>query len=370
MASSPELVTVDNAPPSAELRGRIAALLEQGSLVALPTETVYGIAARVDSKGGWAALTEAKGRSAEQGATWHVGSSDALDLFPEVSPLARRLAARYWPGPLTLILPGVPEGLEAVARDGWTGVRQPAHAFTADVLRDLGFPVVLSSANRHGEEPLSSAEAIQGAFAGSVELVVDGGRPSLGEASTLLKVGPGHFELLRPGLFSLAELRAAAGRKIAFVCTGNTCRSPMAEGLARHQLAERLGVAQAPDAAPLTIEDFGFHVSSMGVFASSGAPPSLHAVDVLKERGIDISGHGSSPVIAARIEEQDEVYALTSSHLDALLMSLPPGKGEHVQLLDPEGGDIPDPIGGSLEQYERCAQRIAECVERRLESWA
>jgi len=370
MTSPPELVTVDNAPPSAELRERVSGLLERGALVVLPTETVYGIAARVDAGGGWAALTEAKGRPGEQGATWHVGTSDALERFPEPSPLARRLAARYWPGPLTLVLPGVPKGLERIARDGWTGIRHPAHAFTANVLEGLDFPVVLSSANRHGEPPLPDAEAIRSAFQGAVEFVVDSGRPSLGEASTLLKVGPGHFELLRPGLFSIEELRATAGRKLAFVCTGNTCRSPMAEGLARHMLAERLGLTNKAQGAARKIEEFGFHVSSMGVFASHGAPPSAHGVDVMRDRGIDISAHSSSPTIAARIEEQDEVYTLTHAHLDALLLSLPPGKAEHVTLLDPEGGDIPDPIGGPREQYAQCAQRIAECIERRLEGWA
>ena len=131
-------------------------------------------------------------------------------------------------------------------------------------------------------------------------------------------------------------------------------------------LADRLNVAPTNEG----LASLGFGVRSMGVFASLGAPASGHAVGVLKDRGIDISQHTSHPVVAAAIEAQDEVYALTRSHLDALTLALPPGKADHCQLLDPGGGDIPDPIGGSREHYAQCAQRIAECIEQRAPDWA
>ncbi len=364
MPPRPErLVLPDTAPDPASIE-RVRVLLAAGELVALPTETVYGIAARADHEGGLARLREVKGRPPSMALTWHVGTHAALERFGRVSPLALRLARRYWPGPLTLVLPGVPAGLERIAEGGWTGVRLPAHAGTAGVLNELDFPVVLSSANRHGGAPLGEAAAVEAEFTGELALVADGGPARLGEGSSVLRVGPGHFELLRTGLHTLEQLRAIGGLRIAFVCTGNTCRSPMAEGLARAHLARRLGVQ------PARLWEFGFGLRSMGVFAAAGSAASPHAVSALAERGIDLAPHRSSPAILEDILAQDRVYCLTASHREALRLLLPPGKDAHVTLLDPEGADVPDPFGGSLEEYARCARRIEELVELRLDEWA
>jgi protein-tyrosine phosphatase len=188
--------------------------------------------------------------------------------------------------------------------------------------------------------------------------------PRLGEASAVLRLGPGHFELLRPGLIDIEQLRRTAGLRIGFVCTGNTCRSPMAEGLARDLLSRRLEVP------PERLGEFGFEVSSMGVLGGSGAPPSEHGVETLAARGIDISTHRSSPAVPQDIKALDLVLALTASHLDSLRLLMPPGGTRHCELLDPDGGDVPDPIGGSREDYERTADRIQKALERRLDDWA
>lgn len=364
MHPRPERLDLPDVPPERGSLERLRALLSAGELVALPTETVYGIAARADGEAALARLREVKGRPPRMALTWHVGAHSALERFGRVSPLALRLARRYWPGPLTLVLPGVPAGLERIAEGGWTGVRLPAHAGTAGLLAELDFPVVLSSANRHGGAPLCVADAVEREFGADLALVADGGPARLGEGSSVLRVGPGHFELLRTGLHTLEQLRAVAGLRIAFVCTGNTCRSPMAEGLARAHLSRRLGVK------PARLSEFGFGLRSMGVFATAGAGASPHAVSALAERGIDLAGHRSSPAILEDVLAQDRVYCLTASHREALRLLLPPGKDAHVSLLDPEGRDVPDPFGGTLEEYARCARRIEELVELRLDEWA
>lgn len=350
--------------PSADALERAAELLAAGELVVLPTETVYGIAARADRAASLAALAAAKRRPQERAFTWHVATPAALESFPRMRALVQRLAARYWPGPLTLVLKGVPAGLELVAREGWTGIRCVAHRATAELLGRLDFPVVMTSANLHGETPFTDAGAIRRSELGAeVAMVVDGGPTRSAEASTVLRVGPGHFELLREGLHDLERLRAVAGLRIGFVCTGNTCRSPMAHGIATQRIAERLGVA------PRRIGAFGFELSSMGVQASFGAPASAHAVEALGERGIDLSAHRSAPATLEAVQALELVYCLTRAHLEALSLALPPGRAEHLALLDPRGGDVPDPIGGSLEDYRRCARHIAECIDLRLESW-
>jgi protein-tyrosine phosphatase len=337
--------------------------LRSGAVIALPTETVYGLAARADDAQALARLAALKRRDPRQALTWHVGSSQALERFEFPRAMLRRLAQRYWPGPLTLVLRGVPAGLERVAHDGWTGVRHPAHAATASLLASLEFPVVATSANLAGEAPLVDAPSVAAAFGAGLACVLDGGRARLGEGSVVLRLGPGHFELLRAGIVDLESLRATAGRRVAFVCTGNTCRSPMAEGLARHLVAQRLGVA------PLRLGEFGFHFDSMGVMAGPGTSASPHAVSTLAARDVDLSAHVSQPVVPELLEDFDVVYALTRRHLEVLQSLLPPGRAAHCSLLSPDGRDVPDPIGGPPAEYARTADTIAAMLAERVDEW-
>ncbi len=368
-----EIVIAPDGPPARALRRRVREHLAAGRLVALPTETVYGIAARADDGEAIRSLRELKDRPAEVALTWHVGTREAVESFEPLQPLARRLAKRYWPGPLTLILRGVPDGLDHMARDGWTGLRLPAHRATSGLLGALDFPVVMSSANPHGGTPCTEAREVAERFSGRLALVVDGGPARIGESSGVLRVGPGRFELHREGLLPLADLQRTAGLRLGFACTGNTCRSPMAEVLARSVLEERLGIAEsvrAPDATATEIGDFGFEIRSMGVFAGTGAPASGHAFEVMEERGLDLDSHRSRPALPEDVRELDAVYCMTSSHVDTLRRALPPSRSRDVQHLDPEGGDIPDPIGGSRDTYRQCADLIARALEARIDEWA
>jgi len=354
-------------PLSPELVARARDALARGELVALPTETVYGLAARADDGAALAALRAAKGRPDELALTWHVPERGALERFDAPLAMARRLAERYWPGPLTLVLRGVPRGLEAAARDGWTGVRLPAHVACTAVLAACDFPVVMTSANRHGEAPLVRAPDVAERFAGALALVLDGGPSRLGEASGVLAIGPGRFELLREGLLRLEDLRRTAGLRLGFVCTGNTCRSPMAESLARALLAEKLGVAGGR-AAP-TLADFGFEVGSMGVMASAGAPASQGAREVLAERGLELRVHRSRPASPELAARYDRLYGMTRAHVDALRVLLPPGRHPPLELLDPGGEDIADPMGGERADYQLAARAIERALRARLDEW-
>ena len=362
----PPIVEIGARTPSDDLAQRVRAALDAGELVALPTETVYGIAARADHPEALRRLTEVKGRPPELGYTWHVPDARALEPFASLRPLTRRLAERFWPGPLTLVLEGVPKGLELAARDGWTGVRAPAHDATRELLAALSFPVVMTSANRHGEPPLVRAGEIADRFAETLSLVVDGGASRLAEPSAVLRVGRGRFEVLRRGLLELASLQRAAGLRIGFVCTGNTCRSPMAEVLARGLLAERLGAREAG----VGIERFGFEVGSMGLAASNGAPASPLAVDVCAARGIDLSPHRSRAATPERMRDFERIYAMTGAHLQGVRALLPPQRTNSIELLDPRGADIPDPIGGVRADYERCLERLTRALEERAADWA
>jgi protein-tyrosine phosphatase len=347
------------------LRQRVRDALAAGAVCALPTETVYGLAARADLPAAVEELRRLKGRPSALAFTWHVAERSAIESFAALRPLARRLVERYWPGPLTLVLPGIPSGLEGIARDGWTGLRLPAHAGCQGLLAACPFPVVMTSANLHGESPAVEAEGVARRFGAELALVVDGGPARLGEASGVLALGPGRFELLREGLLRLEDLRRTAGLRIAFVCTGNTCRSPMAEALARQLLGERLGIGPSHSLA-----DFGFEVASMGVSAASGAPASLGALEALAPRGLDLRAHRSRPASPEVLARFDRIYCLTEGHRSALRALLPPARHAPVALLDPDGKDISDPIGGPPSAYQRALADIENALRRRLGEWA
>jgi protein-tyrosine phosphatase len=150
-----------------------------------------------------------------------------------------------------------------------------------------------------------------------------------------------------------------AGEVYLFVCTGNTCRSPMAEALFRKMLADRLRCREDE------LIDHGYMVASAGLAAYKGAAASPEAVELLRKDGVDLSGHESQPVTEELLQHCDHIFTMTRSHREALLSAFPETSGQ-VRLLSALSQDVSDPMGAGPEEYARCRDVIRQHLEKIL----
>ena len=193
--------------------GQAAELLAQGQLVALPTETVYGLAADARSPKAVARIFEAKGRPAGNPLIVHIDSVEMAEGCVAAWPrAAAQLAGAFWPGPLSLVLPKADSIPEIVTAGGKTvAVRCPAHPVFTAVLAKCGFPLAAPSANRSNRVSPTRAEHVVDQLGGLIPLVLNGGACDLGIESTVLDLTGDTPTLLRPGMISLGQLQAVLG---------------------------------------------------------------------------------------------------------------------------------------------------------------
>jgi L-threonylcarbamoyladenylate synthase len=207
------IIRVDPKAPESGAIARAAALLGQGKLVAFPTETVYGLGANALDPAAVNRIYEAKGRPAYNPLIVHVADAAAVRRLVTAWPeTAERLAARWWPGPLTLVLPksrDVPP--EVTAGLGTVAIRVPAHPVALALLRAAGVPVAAPSANRSGEVSPTTAEHVLQSLGNRVPMILDGGPATVGIESTVVDLSDRIPVLLRPGMVSREELEAVVG---------------------------------------------------------------------------------------------------------------------------------------------------------------
>lgn len=184
--------------------------LQRGALIAIPTDTVYGLAARLDRPRALRRLYEAKGRPVDRAIPILIADLDQLPaLTRELPDGVLELARQFWPGPLTIVLPRGARVPDLIASGDTVGLRMPDHPFTLALLAGAGGALAVTSANRSGEPNLADPAAVAGALAGQVELVLDSGRAPGGQASTVLALTPAGPTILREGPVAAATLRAA-----------------------------------------------------------------------------------------------------------------------------------------------------------------
>ncbi|MFW6146646.1 MAG: L-threonylcarbamoyladenylate synthase [Planctomycetota bacterium] len=345
-------------------------VLQAGGLLAFPTETVYGVGACATIAEAMDRLRTLKERPARP-FTVHIGRLEQVKAFVADPPAeARRIMRKAWPGPLTVVLPTGgslattawnPSPADRLCHDDTIGLRLPDEPVARAILGAVDAPVVAASANLAGGAPTTTAEGVLDALDGRIDLVLDAGPCPVGRPSTVVRFDDkGTFEVLREGAISARRLQVMTERQILFVCTGNTCRSPMAAGVAKAMLAERRG-------CPIgELDRRGWHVLSAGTVAGAGAPATEAAMVVASERGADIAAHRSRPATADVIRSSDLILCMTEAHRQQIIQ-IAPTAADRVERLDPQR-DIADPVGGSAATYRRTIDQIARAVEARLDS--
>lgn len=334
--------------PTGDQHAAVTAL-QSGRALCLPTETVPGLAVLPEAV---ETLREIKGTPRNQAfAVAYADAQTAMAAFDDVTKGMERLASRWLPGPLTLV------GLTAGA---WTGVRVPDHALIKAICEHLGGPLVLTSANRHGSPtPATAYEAATALDDPRVHLL--DGESGEGRPSTVVRAAAGRLQILREGAIPSEEVRRVHGRRLLFVCTGNTCRSPMAAAAARRLLSEALGIK------PGRLKSLGYVATSAGMEGEGNAPMSKEALGALAAAGVATGRHRSRLVTGEMLASVDQVWCLTQAHRDRVL-DLAGDSADRLQvsLLCPDNTDVPDPFGGTAEMYRTCLDRLTAALQEQL----
>jgi protein arginine phosphatase len=354
-----QIIEIHSADDPRDVIHRACQLLAEGHVVAFPTETAYVAAAGALSEAG---VERLRSIAAGEVVLALKAPQEAHDYIPNMPAAADKLSRRAWPGPLTMefdtadldgLYDSLPETTRRLLSEHHKAVslRVPAHEAILHVQRLCPAPLIVTS--DRGQPPTLARTASEAAqlFGDQVTMVIDDGPCRYGEPTTTVRFHGDQWNLIQQGMISARNIDRLVSEIYLFICTGNTCRSPMAEALFRRRLAERLK-CQEDD-----LMDRGFAVLSAGLSAGIGSQATAEAISVLDADGIDLRGHESQPVTERLLVQSDYIVTMTRSHQQVILGEFPE-LASRVRMLSADRKDISDPYGGSPREYEDCKAEI------------
>jgi len=351
---------------------RAAAVLAAGGCVVMPTETVYGVFTQANHAG-FDLLEQVTGKSQLINTprfTLHMSDPEPVVSMLELkSPVARRLVKRLLPGPVRLVIRQPERVLQRVCEslgiergqveDGESiAMRVPDHPITRAIIRRSGHPCVARGlgASRWGTPgkagTLEGSSVLQGDDQPGA--VIDDGPTLYGRGSTTIDLWPdGRFSVNPDGAIDEAQVMRVLNSRVIFVCTGNTCRSPMAAAIARDWARHR-----DPDG-------LSFEFDSAGIAAGEGYPAADQAIETMHQGGMELGNHRSKLLTAGMIDRADVIFTMTPSHAQAV-MQMAPGSVHKVFPIDPLH-PIDDPIGQPVEVYRVVADQLRALISARMQ---
>jgi len=350
-----------------KLIGEAVSALRKGGIVAFPTDTVYGIGADFQNESAVKKVFNVKERERDKPLTLLLSDLNELAHYVNrVAKTAEKLIKTFWPGPLTLIFKAsgtVPGYL--LGPDSTIGTRMTGNETTIALIKGLGNALAATSANLSGSEPLRSASEVSSSFRDKIDYVLPG-FCSPAPPSVVLNLSKFPPKLERGGSISPLLLARTMQRKvrlgngvffrILIVCTGNACRSPMAEGMLKMMTPELLRKKLI--------------VASAGTAPLEGGPPTTSAVQATRELGTDISGVVSRQLKPEMISSADLILTMEQAHRDRVA-ELVPEAWQKTHLLKGYGQtgvptferEIRDPIGMPLGFYRKTARLIQSSLK-------